>query len=135
MASPLAPVDRSLFVLGGTGFIGKTLITEALAAGWRVRALARSSASAAAIAELGAEPVEGSVDDVEAWIGAACGATALIDLVQPSFPARITDRAAKRIREERLSISRAVIEGLKSLPAEERPLLFCVSGVDDLDGA
>src|SRR4051794_10726142 len=126
MSSTQTPENRSLFVLGGTGFIGKALVSEAVAAGWQVRALARSGESARTLAELGAEPVEGSVDDTKTWVDAARGATALIDLVQPSFPNRLTDRAAKRITEQRLAITGSVIAGLKSLAPEDRPVLFCI---------
>src|SRR3954462_295013 len=135
MSSPEVARDRSLFVLGGTGFIGKVLVTEALAAGWQVKALARSRESAQTLEGLGAHVVEGRVDQPETWTPAARGATALIDLVQPSFPSRLTDRAAKRITEQRLAISGRVIDGLQSLAPEERPVLFCISGVDDLDSA
>jgi nucleoside-diphosphate-sugar epimerase len=129
------PEGRSLFVLGGSGFIGKVLVSEALAAGWTVKALARSSESARALEQLGAEPVNARVDDPDTWIPAASGATALIDLVQPSFPNRLTDRAVRRLAEQRLAITRSVVAGLKTLPAETRPLLFCISGVDDLTPA
>src|SRR4051812_35786252 len=108
MSSPQTPASRSLFVLGGTGFIGKALVSEALVAGWQVKALARSAASARTLEELGAEVVEGRVDQPETWVASARGATAVIDLVQPSFPNRLTDRAVKRIVDERLAISRSV---------------------------
>ncbi|MEA2497096.1 MAG: hypothetical protein QOJ29_5007 [Thermoleophilaceae bacterium] len=139
MVSSQPQEGRSLFVLGGTGFIGTGLVREAVAAGWTVKALARSSESARALEQLGAEPVEARVDDSETWIAAASGATAVIDLVQPSFPNRLTDRAVRRLAEERLALTRSVVAGLKTLPEETRPLLFCISGVDDLtrtaDGA
>jgi 2-alkyl-3-oxoalkanoate reductase len=123
---------KTLFVLGGTGFIGSALVTEAVGSGWTVKGLARSSESARALERLGAEPVEARVEDVDKWIPAASGATALIDLVQPAFPARLTDRAVKRLTEQRLAVTRNVVAGLSSLPPDARPLLFFISGVDDL---
>ncbi|MDX6638429.1 MAG: hypothetical protein QOJ01_1940 [Solirubrobacterales bacterium] len=51
------------FVTGGSGFIGGKLIARLVAEGQRVRALARSDASAARVAELGAEPVRGEIPD------------------------------------------------------------------------
>jgi nucleoside-diphosphate-sugar epimerase len=62
------------FVTGGSGFIGGTLIRRLAREGWRVRALARSDKSAAAVAEAGAEPVRGDLDQVEAMRDGAEGA-------------------------------------------------------------
>ncbi|HVE68011.1 MAG TPA: NAD-dependent epimerase/dehydratase family protein [Solirubrobacteraceae bacterium] len=54
------------FVTGGSGFIGGRLIERLRGEGWEVRGLARSDASAAKVAERGAEPVRGDLDDVAA---------------------------------------------------------------------
>ena len=51
------------FVTGGSGFIGGALIERLRREGWTVRALARSDSSTARIAELGAEPVRGDLED------------------------------------------------------------------------
>jgi nucleoside-diphosphate-sugar epimerase len=51
------------FVTGGSGFIGGKLIERLVSSGEKVRALARSDASAARVAELGAEPVRGEIGD------------------------------------------------------------------------
>jgi nucleoside-diphosphate-sugar epimerase len=51
------------FVTGGSGFIGGTLVRRLRADERRVRALARSDASAAKLADLGAEPARGDLDD------------------------------------------------------------------------
>jgi nucleoside-diphosphate-sugar epimerase len=53
----------SAFVTGGSGFIGGKLVERLVGEGVRVRALARSDASAGKVAELGAEPVPGDLDD------------------------------------------------------------------------
>jgi nucleoside-diphosphate-sugar epimerase len=65
--------ERSAFVTGGSGFIGGRLIRRLLGDGWRVRALARSDRSAAAVEELGAEAVRGDLDEVEAMRAGAEG--------------------------------------------------------------
>lgn len=59
-------MTQVVFVTGGSGFVGRNLIRALVARGDRVRALARSDASVAAVARLGAEPVAGDLDDVEA---------------------------------------------------------------------
>jgi dihydroflavonol-4-reductase len=49
------------FVTGATGFLGRSIVEELVAAGRPVRALARSDASAQRLIELGAEPVRGDL--------------------------------------------------------------------------
>jgi nucleoside-diphosphate-sugar epimerase len=61
------------FVTGGSGFIGGKLIARLVAEGQRVRALARSDASAARVAELGAEPVRGEIGDRASLEAGAAG--------------------------------------------------------------
>jgi dihydroflavonol-4-reductase len=60
-------------VTGGTGFIGGALVERLVGDGDPVRALARSEASAQALAGLGAEPVRGDVLDLEALASAMRG--------------------------------------------------------------
>jgi nucleoside-diphosphate-sugar epimerase len=56
-------VGGTAFVTGGSGFIGGRLIKRLVAEGTRVRALARSDSSAAAVEALGAESVRGDLSD------------------------------------------------------------------------
>jgi nucleoside-diphosphate-sugar epimerase len=62
-----------VFVTGGSGFVGGTLIKRLRADGHSVRAISRSERSAARLIELGAEPVRGDLADVEAMTAAAEG--------------------------------------------------------------
>jgi nucleoside-diphosphate-sugar epimerase len=59
----VAQTPASSFVTGGSGFIGGRLVRRLVGGGGRVRALARSDASAAKLEALGAEPVRGDLDD------------------------------------------------------------------------
>lgn len=61
----------NVLLTGASGFVGGHLLRELLANGHRVRALSRSPASDAALADAGAEPVRGSLQDQEA-LNAAC---------------------------------------------------------------
>ena len=63
-----------VFVTGGSGFVGAALIRRLVGDGHAVRALARSERAASAVADLGAEPVRGDLDDVGSLREAARGA-------------------------------------------------------------
>jgi len=52
-----------LFVTGGSGFLGRFVLSEADRRGHRVVALARSAAAASAVTAVGAEPANGDLDD------------------------------------------------------------------------
>ena len=58
--------SQTVFVTGGSGYIGRNILRALAESGHRVRALARSATSADAVANLGAEPVLGDLSDIEA---------------------------------------------------------------------
>jgi nucleoside-diphosphate-sugar epimerase len=61
------------FVTGGSGFIGGALIRRLRNEGVEVSALARSEGSAGKVAEAGAKPARGDLDDVDAMATGAEG--------------------------------------------------------------
>ncbi|CCG84129.1 protein of unknown function [Taphrina deformans PYCC 5710] len=69
-----------VFVTGGSGLIGSSVIPQLIAAGHVVSALARSDASAQKISDLGATPVKGTHTDLEALATASKSADAAIHL-------------------------------------------------------
>ena len=69
----MADTDGAAFVTGGSGFIGGRLIKRLVGEGRRVRALARSDSSAAAVEALGAEAVRGDLSDAASMQAGAQG--------------------------------------------------------------
>lgn len=64
----------TVFVTGGSGFIGGRLIARLIAGGHRVRALVRSDAAAERVRDLGAVPVQAHLADPEGLLAAIEGA-------------------------------------------------------------
>lgn len=58
----------TVFVMGGTGFIGGETVKELVARGDKVYGLARSKASEEKLRKLGATPISGDVYDPDKWI-------------------------------------------------------------------
>jgi len=67
-----------IFVTGGSGFVGAAIIRAMVSAGHRVRALVRSEASARAVSLLGAEPVQGDLDDERSLAAGMRGSTVAV---------------------------------------------------------
>lgn len=122
----------TIFLIGGTGFIGSVVLTEALGRGYQVRALARSETAAAALGAAGAEVVRGNAHE-PTWINHARGADVLIDLVQPPLPKRMSRRAMRAVAAERARSTDAQLAALLTLSPGERPVYFSISGADDLE--
>ncbi len=68
----------SIFLTGGSGFLGRQLIVDLMSAGYSVRALARSERAAAAVRALGATPVPGDLGEIAAMREGMSGCLAAI---------------------------------------------------------
>ena len=64
----------SVFVTGGSGFVGRRLVSLLVSRGTRVRALARTPHAQVAMRELGAEPAAGDLHDVATMVAGMKGA-------------------------------------------------------------
>ncbi len=124
--------ENTLIVLGGSGFIGRQVITEAVKDGWKVKALARSENSAQIIRAAGAESFEGEAENPKQWIHEVEGARVIIDLIQPQFPKRIGGWQLSNISKKRRDFTVALVSQLVTIREDRRPILISVSGIDDL---
>ncbi len=71
-------MTATMLVTGATGLVGSQVCVRAIDAGFAVRALVRRPEDAAALAALGAEPVEGDVTDAERMVEVAAGADVVV---------------------------------------------------------
>jgi nucleoside-diphosphate-sugar epimerase len=71
-------VNGPIFVTGGSGFVGRALLTELKARGAEVRALARSASAAETVRGLGAVAVPGDLSDGAALRAGMAGAAVVI---------------------------------------------------------
>lgn len=108
-----------VFVTGASGWIGSAVVPELIAAGHEVVGLARSDASAAALAAAGAAVQRGNLDDLDVLRSAAAGSDGVIHL---AFKHEI---AFSGDFEGAAAADRSAVETLgDALAGSDRPLLI-----------
>jgi uncharacterized protein YbjT (DUF2867 family) len=117
-----------VFVTGGTGLIGSAVVAELLDNGHTALALARSDASARALEAAGAEPLRGSLADLEVLRAGAAQADGVIHLAF-SNDFSSADAVAQSVAEE----SAAMAAMGEQLVGSGRPFVT-VSGTPFIPG-
>jgi len=69
-----------VFMTGASGWIGSAAVPELVAAGHRIRGLARSAVAVDKLREAGVEPVDGDLDNLDVLREEAAGAEAVLHL-------------------------------------------------------
>jgi hypothetical protein len=114
-------VKRSIVVTGGTGFLGRRLVTRLVERGDRVVVLSRNPDSARLPA--GVEVALWRPDALGPWTKALEGADAVVNLAgEPAMGGRWTEAKRRSIYDSRVVSTRRLVEALGSLP--ERPRVF-----------
>lgn len=124
----------TVFITGGSGFVGRNLIRECRARGHTVRALARSERAQQAVRELGAEPVTGELGQVSAAQLRGCDwvihAAALVSEWGPRADfQRINVEGTRQLLEQARTagVSCFVLIGTEAVFADGNPIV----GVDE----
>src|ERR1700690_2011968 len=88
-----------IFVTGASGWVGSAVVPELIRAGHQVLGLARSDASAKAVADMGAEVLRGDLNDTDVLGAGALDSDGVIHLafVAPSVSEAATRTDAKAI--------------------------------------
>jgi nucleoside-diphosphate-sugar epimerase len=111
---PRRPFMR-IFVTGASGWIGSAVVPELIRAGHQVLGLARSDASARAVADMGAEALRGDLTDTDVLRAGALDSDGVIHL---AFVVPSTTEAATR------TDARAIETFATSLAASGQPLVI-----------
>jgi nucleoside-diphosphate-sugar epimerase len=117
-----------VFVTGGTGLIGTTVVAELLGNGHTVLALARSDASAQAVEASGAETLRGGLADLDVLRAGAAQADGVIHLAF-GHDFSSADAVARAVAEE----SAALAALGEALAGSDRPFVT-VSGTPYVPG-
>src|SRR5216117_1022333 len=111
-------MSKTIFVTGGSGFIGSVFVRHAREAGHHVQSLTRSEKSAERVRAMGAEPVLGDLNEPGSWQETAAQAQIVLHLAQPeTYGERVTLERAQKFREQRLQMDAHLLDCLKPDPA------------------
>jgi nucleoside-diphosphate-sugar epimerase len=93
----------TLFITGGSGFIGQAFIKQAVAAGHHVQVLVRSESAAKTVRDLQAQAIHGDLLIPGAWQQTVAQAEYIVHMAQPmTFGGRVTKARAEAYRSDRL---------------------------------
>jgi len=111
----------NIFVTGGTGFVGRRLVSRLVGEGHTVTVLSRSERASDRLPH-GASFVLGDPTEPGAWQESVKGQDCIINLAGTSLFSRWTPETKKLIRESRIFTTRNVVEAIAS--GSERDVSF-----------
>jgi nucleoside-diphosphate-sugar epimerase len=112
------PLLTTAFVTGGTGLVGRALITRLVTDGHRVTALIRDAAGAEAVEKLGAVPIFGDLIEEGTWRYDAQEADSIWHTAMPRVGPPLRTLGARR----RATLSRRMAENLATCCSDGHPI-------------
>ncbi|KAF2119269.1 putative NAD dependent epimerase/dehydratase [Lophiotrema nucula] len=112
-------MSQTIFITGGSGYIGSVIIEQAIAQGYTVKSLSRSEASDEKLRKLGATPVRGDLTTLDVLTKEASEADIVISMADS-----IAGANYQISPEERTRINHAGFDALaKGLEGTGKPLI------------
>jgi len=116
-----------IFITGGTGFVGRHLVSRLIGEGHSVAVVSRSEKASDRLPG-GTSIVLGDPTEAGAWQDSVKGQDCIINLAGTSLFSRWTPEAKKLIRESRISTTRNIVDAIE--PSEGKDVaLFSTSAV------
>lgn len=104
---------KSVFITGGTGYIGRSVVEASLQQQLQVKVLTRSKEKAKLLKKSGAFPVIGDLHDNGLWQEEIAKAEYIIHLASPpTWGKKITKKIAERFKEEHYAMTKRLFESL-----------------------
>jgi uncharacterized protein (TIGR01777 family) len=116
-----------IFITGGTGFVGRHLVSRLLGEGHAVTVVSRSERASEGLPG-GASIVLGDPTEAGAWQESVKGQDCIINLAGTSLFSRWTPETKKSIRESRISTTRNIVDAIEVASGEDM-VLFSTSAV------
>ncbi len=120
---------KNILVTGGTGFIGKRLVSSLLGAGRTVTVLGRDTGRIQSLFEGNARAVLWNFLESGPWMPELAQQDAVIHLAgEPAIGRRLSDSLKRRIRDSRVKSTRLLVDAIGQ--SERKPkVLICASAV------
>lgn len=111
--------QKNILITGGTGFLGRALVSDWLEQGHRVTVLSRNPVAAAQLLGAAANPV-GDLN----LLPAGAHFDAVVNLAgEPIFGGRWTDARKKRLRDSRIALTERLVDFIAGLAVKPEVLI------------
>lgn len=121
----------NVFVIGGTGYVGRAIVERLVSDGHAVVGLARSDAAAARLADCGAGAVRGDLCDLDVLDAAARAADAVVQVSLGGFLTELEGGGARRLAMAVNTLARALAGSTKAYVFTSGAGIYGDTGVVD----